>query len=114
MRAPLSLLTALVLSLTLALTACVSNMGYTRFGKQGLFGYSDQAIQPGVFSVTYRGGMPTTPDDALFLTLLRAAEVTIQSGHQYFTIASEADAGRNTAIAMTMPQMARLSRMLID
>ena len=101
-------LTAFASILALGLTGCISNMGYTRFGKQGLFGYSDQSIQPGVFSVTFRGGMATTPDDALFLTLLRAAELTIQSGHRYFAIASEADAGRNTAFSMTMPQTANV------
>jgi hypothetical protein len=52
-----------VVTLALALAGCVSDMGYTKFGKQGLFGYSDQAIQPGVFSVTFRGMEPlqTTP-----------------------------------------------------
>lgn len=69
----------------LVLSACASLAPYGAKGGPGGQGYSEQRIESDRYRVTYDGvGAPGPVAD---MALLRAADLTLQSGHDWFEVA---------------------------
>lgn len=69
-----------------SLAACTTPTIYAPLaGPQGS-GYAEQRIEPGRYRVTYRGGSGAGPDQAADYALLRAAELTIRDGYDWFRV----------------------------
>ncbi|MCY4328489.1 MAG: hypothetical protein OXC48_00150 [Endozoicomonadaceae bacterium] len=59
----------------------------TTYKSHGLFGgYSETQLDENVFKVTFCGNGYTSMERASDFTLLRSAELTLQSGYRYFVI----------------------------
>ena len=68
----------------LALSACASLAPYGAKGGPGGQGFSEQRIESDRYRVTYDGvGAPGPVAD---MALLRAADLTVQSGHDWFEV----------------------------
>lgn len=81
------MLRTFVIAASLALTAaCASTPSYTPAASQGAAGYSERQIETGRYFVTYRSG--TSAEAALVhdYALLRAAELTLQNGSEWFWV----------------------------
>jgi hypothetical protein len=69
-----------------ALAACASAPSYTPAAAQGAPGYSEAAIESDRFFVTYRASAPADAALVQDFALLRAAEVTLQRGRDWFWV----------------------------
>ncbi len=69
--------------LVVGLSACATDPTYAPATGDRSSGYSDQAIEQGRYRVTYRGGDAATARD---YALLRAAELTLAQGHEWFRV----------------------------
>tara|TARA_R100001126_G_C4786766_1_gene129870 strand:- start:31 stop:522 length:492 start_codon:yes stop_codon:yes gene_type:complete len=67
------------------LAACASNAAYGPASKSGAMGYSSQQIETGRYQVSYTDSDPSRARDR---ALLRAAELTLQEGSDWFEITS--------------------------
>lgn len=79
---------ALVVCLGAALAACSTATPYQRRGapsSQGAGGYSDVQLEPGRWRVTFAGNDLTSRETVETYLLYRAAELTVQSGYDWFT-----------------------------
>lgn len=76
----------LIVAAALALTACASTPTYTPAARAGAAGYSEAAIESNRYFVTYRA--PGAADAALVqdYALLRAADLTLQNGRDWFWV----------------------------
>lgn len=83
----------LVAALALALAACQSPTPYQQ--ADGGFGYAVQQLEDNRYRVTFAGNALTPRETVQNYLLLRAAEVTLESGHDYFRIVDQ-DLERNT------------------
>ncbi|MGQ3018717.1 CC0125/CC1285 family lipoprotein [Phenylobacterium sp.] len=63
------------------------------YGPRGA-GYSEYQIEPGRFRVTYQGGPGAPPQQVADYALLRAAELTLTQGYDWFQITDRATSGR--------------------
>ena len=81
--------TILVVAVVLTLAGCA-----TSYQSKGLMGdgYSETQIAPDVFRVSFGGNGYTSGERAQYFTWLRAAELTLQHGFQYFVIVDEKNA----------------------
>lgn len=81
--------TALIVAcLSAALAACGTATPYQPVGaptSQGYGGYSDVQIQPDRWRVTFSGNDLTSRETVETYLLYRAAELTVQSGYDWFT-----------------------------
>lgn len=68
----------------LALTACSSPTPYAPREPGGTTGYTDQRLEQNRYRVTFTGNSVTRRETVEDYLLLRAAEVTLQSGFRYF------------------------------
>ncbi len=68
-----------------ALAACTSSQAYGPASKSGAMGYASQKIEAGRYQVTYTD---TDPARARDRALLRAAELTLLEGSDWFEITS--------------------------
>lgn len=83
----------LAVSLVAMLAACAMETPYQP--SEGSYGYSEQQIEENRYRVTFTGN-PSTPRETVQNYLLyRAAELTVQHGHDYFTVADQ-DVERST------------------
>ena len=80
---PKSLIAAIVA--VFFLTACVSSTPYGPVNGGG-FGYADQRIQSDKYRVSFRGNAATRRDTVENFLLLRAAEITLANGFDYFVV----------------------------
>ena len=67
------------------LAACTSNAAYGPASKSGAMGYSSQQIETGRYQVSYTDSSPSKARDR---ALLRAAELTLLEGSDWFEITS--------------------------
>ncbi|MDX1294114.1 MAG: hypothetical protein R3265_14970 [Hyphomonas sp.] len=67
------------------LAACASNAAYGPATKSGAKGYASQQIETGRYQVSYTDSDPSRARDR---ALLRAAELTLQEGSDWFEITS--------------------------
>lgn len=88
---------AATLSALLTLAACASAPPYSPAQSAGGFGYTDQRIENDRFRVTYRGAPRMSSADVQDYALMRAAELTIANGGDWFEVIdadTDADARR--------------------
>ena len=78
---------AAVAGLALATAACAAPTPYQP--ADGGFGYATQQIEDNRYRVTFAGNADTPRETVQNYLLFRAAEVTLESGHDYFTVTGQ-------------------------
>jgi hypothetical protein len=81
------------LAMTLALASCATTPPYQPASSNYGYGYSDQRLEQNRFRVSFNGDSTTERDQVEDFLLYRSAELTLQSGYDYFVIA---DRGTDT------------------
>jgi hypothetical protein len=79
----------------LALTACATpqpTLYQAAAGPQGV-GYSEYRIEPGRYRITFRGGPGAPPSQVADYALLRAADLAIADGYDWFRVSERLMAG---------------------
>lgn len=78
---------ACTLALLALLAACATAVGttYAPAGKDG-YGYSDTRIEEGRYRITFAGDGATAPDAVEDYALLRAAELALAGGYDWFRV----------------------------
>jgi hypothetical protein len=79
-----------VLAIALALSACATVNPYHPAASAGGYGYSDQRLEQDRYRITFRGDSATKRAQVEDYLLFRSAEVTLQSGYDYFVITNRA------------------------
>jgi hypothetical protein len=76
----------------LGLSACATGPSYTPYvaAQPGKFGFSEQRIEATRFRITFEGNSRTTRQRVEDSLLLRAANVTLENGYDWFQIANRA------------------------
>lgn len=74
----------------LALSACATATPYGPAGIDSRFGYSDQRVDADRYRISFAGNSVTSRDQVEMALLLRAAEVTAQSGYDWFATVNRA------------------------
>jgi hypothetical protein len=72
----------------LALAACATPTHYGPAGPGSAVGYSELPLEPGRFRITFRGGSGGGPQLVSDYALLRAAELTLANGADWFQVAN--------------------------
>ena len=80
----------LAMTAALALSACATATPYGPAGQGSRYGYSDMRVDETRFRVSFAGNSVTTRDQVEMGLLLRAAEVTLESGHDWFATVNRA------------------------
>ena len=80
----------LAMTAALALSACATATPYGPAGMGSRYGYSDQRIDADRFRVSFAGNSVTSREQVEMSLLLRAAEVTLESGHDWFATVNRA------------------------
>lgn len=80
------MLRTLVIAATLALAACASTPTYTPAASPGGAGYSERRIEDNRYFVTYRSGTSAEADVLQDYALLRAADLTLENGRDWFWV----------------------------
>src|SRR5690606_22629066 len=71
----------------LMLTACATTPTfYAPAASPSAMGYSEYRIEPGRYRVTFRGGPGAPPQQVADYTLLRAADLALADGYDWFRI----------------------------
>ena len=73
------------LTLALGLVACETPTVYGPVSGQGI-GYSEQPLEQGRWRVTFQGGPGAGQDRVADLALLRAADLTLAQGYDWFRV----------------------------
>jgi hypothetical protein len=76
------------------LAACATSTPYGPATDKNPYGFSDQRIETNRYRVVFRGNSSTTRETVETFLLYRAAELTVQSGFDYFVV-SEQDTEAN-------------------
>lgn len=74
----------------LALSACATATPYGPAGPQSRFGYAEQRVDADRYRITFAGNSVTSREQVEMALLLRAAEVTAQSGFDWFATVNRA------------------------
>ena len=74
----------------LTLSACATATPYGPAGVDSRYGYSQQRIEGDRFRVNFAGNSVTSRDQVEMSLLLRAAEVTVENGGDWFTTVNRA------------------------
>jgi hypothetical protein len=61
-------------------------------------GYSDTALAPDVYKVSFGGNGFTTQERSTDFAVLRAAELTLSHGYRYFGIINQSESGQSSVI----------------
>jgi hypothetical protein len=80
---------AILAALTLAACATAVGTAYAPAGKNG-YGYSDTRIEEGRYRITFAGDGATAPDVVEDYALLRAAELALAGGYDWFRVVGRA------------------------
>ncbi len=82
---------AVVATAALALAACAtSSTPYQPAGQGSRYGYSELRLQEDRYRVTFAGNSVTSREQVEMSLLLRSAEVTLQSGYDWFSTVNRA------------------------
>lgn len=82
----------IVAAATLSLAACATPTVYApSAGTPTSVGFSDQRIETGRYRITYTGGGGALMSQVADYALLRAAEVTLRDGYDWFRVVSRDD-----------------------
>jgi hypothetical protein len=79
---------AALVAVLLALPGCASPPTPYQAAANG-YGFTDQQIEGNRFRVTFAGNSETSLDTVRNYMLYRAAEVTVESGHDYFVVVDQ-------------------------
>lgn len=82
-----------VAALSLAACATAPTLYQPAVGPQAV-GYSEYRIEPGRFRVTFRGGPGAPPQQVMDYALVRAADLAIAEGYDWFRVADRFTEGR--------------------
>lgn len=74
----------------LALSACATATPYGPAGVDSRYGYAEQRIDADRYRISFSGNSVTSREQVEMALLLRAAEVTAQSGHDWFATVNRA------------------------
>jgi hypothetical protein len=77
-----------LLTLLLALAGCAAKPTPYQPASDG-YGYSQQQIEANRYRITFAGNSATSLDTVRSYMLYRAAEVTVESGHDYFVVVDQ-------------------------
>lgn len=80
----------LAVTAALALSACATATPYGPAGQGSRYGYSDMRVDENRFRVAFAGNSVTSREQVEMALLLRAAEVTLESGHDWFATVNRA------------------------
>ncbi|WP_299692172.1 hypothetical protein [Hydrocarboniphaga sp.] len=72
----------------LLLSACASQMPYQPAARADTYGYSETKLTSDRYRVVFTGNASTPADATRDFALLRAAELTLQNGNDWFQLAS--------------------------
>lgn len=75
----------LAVAAALGLAACATSTPYQPADKSG-YGFSEQRIEETKYRITFRGNSSTSREAVENGILYRAAELTVQSGYDYFVV----------------------------
>lgn len=81
---------AVAATAALALAACATATPYQPAGQGSRYGYSDMRLQEDRYRVTFAGNSVTSREQVEMALLLRSAEVTLQSGYDWFSTVNRA------------------------
>ncbi|HEY4272655.1 MAG TPA: hypothetical protein VGM65_11665 [Candidatus Udaeobacter sp.] len=71
----------------------------TPYGSSGfLGGYSDTALAPDVYRISFQGNGYTSQERTQDFAILRAADLTLSHGYRYFGIVDQTEGGRSAVI----------------
>jgi len=80
-----------------ALAACATASSYAPAARPHAPGFSESRIEPDRYRVTYQGGSGDAHERVADLALLRAAELTLEAGFDWFAVAQRSEeAGRDS------------------
>lgn len=85
----------------LALSACATVTPYAPAGYGSRYGYSDQRVEGDRYRVSFAGNSVTSREQVEMALLLRAAEVTLESGADWFSTVQR-DTQRDVRYQSTM------------
>ncbi|MFC7377594.1 hypothetical protein [Brevundimonas sp. GCM10030266] len=80
----------LVTAAALALSACATATPYAPAGPDSRYGYSEQRVDSDRFRVSFAGNSVTSREQVEMSLLLRAAELTLENGHDWFATVNRA------------------------
>lgn len=76
-------------AVTLLLAACATSTPYGPATGDNPYGFSDQRIEDNRYRIVFRGNSSTTREAVETFLLYRAAELTVQSGFDYFVVTEQ-------------------------
>ncbi|MDX1496910.1 MAG: hypothetical protein R3352_05090 [Salinisphaeraceae bacterium] len=97
----MKLLTALMTTACLALAGCATKTPYKPADERGKEGYTETRLGENRYRVTFVGNSTTPAETVKDYALLRAAELTLQEGYKWFSVA-ERDKDKKTRSATTV------------
>ena len=89
------------------LAACATATPYGPAGQGSRYGYSEQQVERDRYRVTFSGNSVTSREQVEMGLLLRAAELTVQNGGDWFTTVNRATDVDSRYTAMSNPMSAR-------
>lgn len=78
------------LAAALTLSACATPTGYAPVEPGGRYGYAEQRLEADRWRVTFAGNSVTSREQVEMALLLRAADLTVQSGYDWFATVNRA------------------------
>ena len=87
----------IVLAAVLGLAGCETQATYAPAPTARAFGYSDAAIKDGRWRITFRAAAHADPGRVENMALLRAAELTLKQGSDWFIVTDRFDETRDEA-----------------
>jgi hypothetical protein len=79
-----------VLAAALAVSACATSTAYGPADARGRGGYTEQRLEADRYRVTFAGNSVTSREQVEMSLLLRSAELTVQSGYDWFATVERA------------------------
>lgn len=95
---------ALLAASALALGACATATPYQPLGAGTFGGYSEQRVESDRYRVTFAGNSVTSREQVEMSLLLRAAELTVQDGYDWFATVNRAT-DRDTRYSASGPRL---------
>ncbi|NNC36174.1 MAG: hypothetical protein HKO02_01855 [Hyphomonadaceae bacterium] len=102
----IKVLSALVLAL--AFSGCATLPLYIKAAENGGYGYAEQKIENNRYRVTFNGNSSTSRQEVENFLLYRAAELTVESGNDYFTmLENDTDEHKSYSVQSRFPRYGR-------
>ena len=101
--------TGVAVMLLVALAACAAPTPYQP--ADGGYGFSEQRLEDNRYRITFAGNAETARETVQNYLLFRAAEITLETGHDYFTIVNQ-DVERSTRYFGTVDPLFASGRLL--